>query len=1262
MSIFRETFPQFIVDELNRRQTGMLIRTPAFLQQLNTRNAWVRMTSGVNTVDSKGQVTNELAKKYVLQGGTLLNNTSLRTGLGGSGTSTYDRLSPGGTSQRLGIRPMPGITGVDVQSKGAYGSLQEATVSFVAWDIRQLEELELLYMRPGYTVLLEFGWDYTKPSIPRYNILDIAADTGVSLQEAFKDIYQKITDSGGNYDALLGYIKNYNWSARDDGGYDCTTTIISLGEVLESLKCNWIPMETTAFGENGLLGYGPKQGNFGSTSVYEQGIIPGLIQELFYYMDQKADSGALLNYSREFNDPKFPGSKYQLFMTKRLGDIGKVDRGGLPKILGSARVEGYITLESFCDLLNNYVLLKDQSDRPLSQITTRETNQAGNIIPGSKLKCLASPLSLSTNYGICFVRNDNWKGLNLTVTEQEATEDESSTQAVAATVTPTDIAESIQKVGVYGKELLPVGLKRIVPKLKSTGDVYRFEGDIKATLEQVASELLAAITEVNVDKNPTTGALSIRFVFFDGNSFKSTVAEPSKTINLFDYFYTTKDIGTSEGGSVSVNTSQEDRIRFAYNDLFRDAVGNQFFDSTKKWTESELKTLVQNIFTKQSLSAKLQELLNTQLSVVASAVSEVAPNVPGLGRSSLQFLVENTNANTKALGYIGNIYVNMDFLYSQAISKNVASTDVQNKNTISIREYLQGILREIQNSLGNINNFDIQVDNRNAIGRIIDINYTGDPAIDAFILQVHNLNSVVRDYKFQSKIFPEMGSIIAISAQDATGIGKLGYDNATLVAWNEGIKDRLLPKKDFTNKISIGNNQNPVSFIFPFLSKIYIYFQALNGEGKNNANLSYGGLDFAYRDFLANLNRFDPQNKFAAIIPTELSVTLDGIGGIVIGNIFRINQDIIPKGYKGINNREIAYIVAKLGHSVQDNDWVTNLQAYPIVLQKPQSTEVWKKWKNQQYPGTSIVITGANGQPIVQLPSSDSARLSRNSNIPVIKYLQGKGYENGKIPATELRNLKIADDTKSNSIHQLFPSAATQWERLVVAARKAGYSLDKFNISYLPGAAYRTFENQQKTFAEVGPGKAAEPGTSVHGWGAAVDIQQLYTAADGSANATVNANVRSSNSLYQWLDTNAAAYGWINPPQLKDGVNSDECWHWEYWGPVSGGAIGASEVASATTTGPSIDFIASAIRDASAGIGTDEKALVEAIKLIKDKATFAKVNAKVPIQNTLNAELGTNDIRTLNEIKNYLSTIQVNMTFKTVRGIVQDSIETTIKL
>ena len=90
-------------------------------------------------------------------------------------------------------------------------------------------------------------------------------------------------------------------------------------------------------------------------------------------------------------------------------------------------------------------------------------------------------------------------------------------------------------------------------------------------------------------------------------------------------------------------------------------------------------------------------------------------------------------------------------------------------------------------------------------------------------------------YKFSSKIFPEMGSIIAISAQDPEGIGKLGYDNATLVAWNEGISDRLIPKKNFNSTIELKKDPNkpdsPATFLLPFLTKIYNYFQyILNGD------------------------------------------------------------------------------------------------------------------------------------------------------------------------------------------------------------------------------------------------------------------------------------------------------------------------------------------------------------------------------------------------------------------------------------------------
>ena len=57
-----------------------------------------------------------------------------------------------------------------------------------------------------------------------------------SNEQLNSTIQNRRKQSGGNYDAMLGYIKNFEMKAREDGGYDCTTEIIAHGEILESLK------------------------------------------------------------------------------------------------------------------------------------------------------------------------------------------------------------------------------------------------------------------------------------------------------------------------------------------------------------------------------------------------------------------------------------------------------------------------------------------------------------------------------------------------------------------------------------------------------------------------------------------------------------------------------------------------------------------------------------------------------------------------------------------------------------------------------------------------------------------------------------------------------------------------------------------------------------------------------------------------------------------------------------------------------------------
>ena len=1005
MSLFRETFPDFITKELTRRQNGMLSRNSSFVHQLNTRAAWVRMTSGVNYNGS-----NNLAEQYVLQGG-VLNNSKLRYGLQNGGS--YDIASPGGTSHRMGIRPMPGITNVNIQSKSAYGSLQEATVSFVAWDIKQLEELEVLYMRPGYTVLLEFGWNYINP-MPKYDILN---KKEISLNDAFAEIYNLIDRSGGNYDALLGYVKNYNWTARDDGGYDCTTTIISLGEVLESLKCNWVPMDTKAFSPKSILG-------FGSPDVfksYQQGIIPGLLHELWYYMDsvRGAEANGNPNYVGEFVDAK--NSAYFMFMSKAMSKQEKYDRGGYPKPLGTDNTtEGWITLGSFCELLNNYVLLKDGNNNPISQILPYETtptgsiikekDRFGNLLPKS-LTCIASPLSLSTNIGVCWVRNDNWVSLEANSTTEDT--DIDVNRAIVNNI-PSDIKNTItgnnfrslsnrftnkfqdvtpttQFSGTPGGGIVVSNSSVFTNPFQSK--TYVYNGNLEEDLKKITEDLVNAITDVRV----TNTTNKINFFFYNNSNFISSVAP--NIVNFYDYFFTS--LTKQQKGDVTKSTE------LIYEELFpNDEFGSninvkEIGGKNIQWSRSAVISKIKTLFAAAPLSTELTRKLTNQAPVVAQNVATEAGKTPSLTSGLQPFLVSSTSTGTKALGKVANIYVNMNFLYSQAISRNVASNDTQNNNNISIREYLQGILREIQNSMGNINDFDIQVDNRNAIGRIIDINFTGETDKEPFTLQIHNTNSVVRNYNFQSKIFPEMGSIIAISAQDANGVGKLGYDNATLVAWNEGISDRLIPKKDFDKAITLDDLDNPNTFLFPFLTQLLEYFNAVQGQDKSNPNFAFGGLNFAYKDFLAHLAKYDNQNKYKTIIPTELSVKLDGIGGVIIGNLFKINEDIIPKGYRGTANRNLAYIVTKINHTISDNDWVTELNAYPIIFETSKGVDVTKKFNKQQYPGVTI---GISGRTIINVPVINAStrvfRAETQSNLrTAVNFFSSKGFSDYQIAA-----------------------------------------------------------------------------------------------------------------------------------------------------------------------------------------------------------------------------------------------------------------------
>ena len=182
MSIFKETFKDFVSTQLRIREAIVKqgsspgssrfgprtiinvngnnkkidIAAGAFYTNTISKQCVIRMASGVDITDEilVGEFGEDISKKYILEGGILQENGQPKKGFGVDDGAYGDKFTRSEGGDGFGIVPMPGIIEADIRTKSAYGSLREANVTFVCHNRRQLEILELLYMRPGMPILI----------------------------------------------------------------------------------------------------------------------------------------------------------------------------------------------------------------------------------------------------------------------------------------------------------------------------------------------------------------------------------------------------------------------------------------------------------------------------------------------------------------------------------------------------------------------------------------------------------------------------------------------------------------------------------------------------------------------------------------------------------------------------------------------------------------------------------------------------------------------------------------------------------------------------------------------------------------------------------------------------------------------------------------------------------------------------------------------------------------------------------------------------
>ena len=150
----------------------------------------------------------------------------------------------GGTE--FGLQPMPTLGDVEIKYKNR-GSLRESNLTIKCFNPKQFQIVDTLYLHLGYTVLLEWGnssyFDNKGGYISdnKVSMQELMFDPSVQQDhlEVLKSILDKREKSNGNYDAFYGKIANYSWTF-DNGVYNISLKLISLGDIIESLNMNYL--------------------------------------------------------------------------------------------------------------------------------------------------------------------------------------------------------------------------------------------------------------------------------------------------------------------------------------------------------------------------------------------------------------------------------------------------------------------------------------------------------------------------------------------------------------------------------------------------------------------------------------------------------------------------------------------------------------------------------------------------------------------------------------------------------------------------------------------------------------------------------------------------------------------------------------------------------------------------------------------------------------------------------------------------------------
>ena len=197
--------------------------------------------------------------------------------------------------------------------------------------------------------------------------------------------------------------------------------------------------------------------------------------------------------------------------------------------------------------------------------------------------------------------------------------------------------------------------------------------------------------------------------------------------------------------------------------------------------------------------------------------------------------------------------------------------------------------------------------------------------------------------RFETEMSTKLSNVIAISGQ--SNIGSVNSTDHSSFSWlNTNFFDTYKPT--ISNSSNTNSNSNNKTTDKEKETQEYQANLAATEFNQHVISIYRGGVALSqkmvsaaanyYINGIAQVKSADRITIAAPFIPANINLTIDGIGGIIMGNAFTIPEDRLPLSLRGQGgadrNTKVGFVVVGLTHTLDNNQWLTKIRGQMIKL------------------------------------------------------------------------------------------------------------------------------------------------------------------------------------------------------------------------------------------------------------------------------------------------------------------------------------------